>query len=195
VEEFNSWGLLRPRTFYCWFQSLYSLTSCSDFLLKTYYCCLNYGCTYLGIYAFFVHLPMMVHIFKAMSYNMQSWGIILMFSLSLLKFYVNILSLFLSLNKNSFFFVFSFLQYWGLNSGPTPWATLPVLYVIDFFEIGCCEWWAGFEPWSSWSLLSKFLPLQLWVTGAQFIFSKLTFHFIDIFCLSFFNWLMNKCIN
>jgi hypothetical protein len=31
--------------------------------------------------------------------------------------------------------------YWSLNSGSTPWATLPALFV-----------WAGFEAWSSWFL-------------------------------------------
>jgi hypothetical protein len=28
---------------------------------------------------------------------------------------------------------FFFFQYWGLNSGPTPWATLPTLFVMGFF--------------------------------------------------------------
>jgi hypothetical protein len=41
------------------------------------------------------------------------------------------------------------LQYWGLNSEPTPWATPPV-----FFELGSCKLfaWAGFELQSSLSL-------------------------------------------
>jgi hypothetical protein len=28
---------------------------------------------------------------------------------------------------------FLFLQYWGLNSGPTPWATLPALFLWRVF--------------------------------------------------------------
>jgi hypothetical protein len=48
--------------------------------------------------------------------------------------------------KISFFFFFVVL-----NSGPTPWATLPAFFlcgVLDFFEIGSRELfaWAGFEP-------------------------------------------------
>jgi hypothetical protein len=43
-----------------------------------------------------------------------------------------------------------FLQYWGLKSGPTPWAK-------GFFEIGFHELFvhAGFEPWFPWSPLPK----------------------------------------
>jgi hypothetical protein len=42
------------------------------------------------------------------------------------------------------------LQYWGLNSGPSPWATPPALFGEEFFGIGSHELftWAGFEPWS-----------------------------------------------
>jgi hypothetical protein len=44
--------------------------------------------------------------------------------------------------------------HWSLNSGPIPWATLPVLSCDCFFEIVSCELfaWAGFQLWSSWSL-------------------------------------------
>jgi hypothetical protein len=46
------------------------------------------------------------------------------------------------------------LGYWGLNSGPSTWATPPALFVMGIFAIGSCELFAqaGFEPWSSWSL-------------------------------------------
>jgi hypothetical protein len=38
-----------------------------------------------------------------------------------------------------------FLQYWGLNSGPKPWATMSAPSLIGFFEIGshgtiCLSW-------------------------------------------------------
>jgi hypothetical protein len=54
---------------------------------------------------------------------------------------------------NSFFFFF--LQYWGLNSGPSPWATPSAqFFLIAFFEIGSRELFAqaGFELRSSWCL-------------------------------------------
>jgi hypothetical protein len=53
-----------------------------------------------------------------------------------------------------FLFIYLFLWYWGLNSGSTPWATLPVFFVLGFFEIGSHELLvcAGFKPWSFWSL-------------------------------------------
>jgi hypothetical protein len=43
---------------------------------------------------------------------------------------------------------FSFLWYWGLNSGPTPWATPPALFCEGFFKTGSHKLfaWAGFEP-------------------------------------------------
>jgi hypothetical protein len=47
------------------------------------------------------------------------------------------------------------LLYWGLNSGPLPWALhQPSFLVIGFFEIGSWELfaWAGFELQFSWSL-------------------------------------------
>jgi hypothetical protein len=54
---------------------------------------------------------------------------------------------------NLFLFIY-FLWYWGLNSGPIPWATPPALFVLGFFKTRSCELFAraGFEPWSSWSL-------------------------------------------
>jgi hypothetical protein len=45
--------------------------------------------------------------------------------------------------------------YWGLNSGLTLWVTPSTLSLWwVFFEIGSWELfaWAGFEPWSSWTL-------------------------------------------
>jgi hypothetical protein len=45
-----------------------------------------------------------------------------------------------------FFFLYLFIACWGLNSGPTPWATLPALFfVMGFFKIGsleiiCLDW-------------------------------------------------------
>jgi hypothetical protein len=53
------------------------------------------------------------------------------------------------------FLLLLFLQYWGLNSGPTPWATPPALFcVMGFFEKGSCKLFvqAHFEQWSSFSL-------------------------------------------
>jgi hypothetical protein len=66
-------------------------------------------------------------------------------------------------------FVF-FFQGWDLNSGPTPWASPPALFLWwVFFEIGSHELFAqaGFELRSSWSLLPQQLRLQAWVTCAQ----------------------------
>jgi hypothetical protein len=57
--------------------------------------------------------------------------------------------------KNVFSFkdFFFFFQYWGLNSGPSPWATPPALFLWRVFQIGFCELFpqAGFKPQSSWS--------------------------------------------
>jgi hypothetical protein len=39
----------------------------------------------------------------------------------------------LSLLVSSGFLLFSFLRYWGLNSGPTPWATPPALFLWRVF--------------------------------------------------------------
>jgi hypothetical protein len=52
-----------------------------------------------------------------------------------------------------FYFIY-FLWYWSLNSGPTTWATPPVFFCEGFFRDRSHEpfAWAGFEPWSSWSL-------------------------------------------
>jgi hypothetical protein len=52
---------------------------------------------------------------------------------------------------------FFFLRFWGLNSGPSPWATVPTFFVIGIFKIGSHQLfsWAGFEPWSSWALPSE----------------------------------------
>jgi hypothetical protein len=33
-----------------------------------------------------------------------------------------------------FFFLFFFLQYWDLNSGPSPWAAPPVLFLWRIFQ-------------------------------------------------------------
>jgi hypothetical protein len=51
-----------------------------------------------------------------------------------------------------YLFIYLFLQYWGLNPGPTPWATLPALFLWcdGFSEIRFWELFApaGFKPWS-----------------------------------------------
>jgi hypothetical protein len=49
---------------------------------------------------------------------------------------------------------FLFLQYWGLNTRPSPWVTPPALFCEGFFKIGSLKLFAqaGFEPQSSWSL-------------------------------------------
>jgi hypothetical protein len=68
-----------------------------------------------------------------------------------------------------FDFSFIFWWYWGLNSGPTHWATPPALFlVMGFLREGLTNYLpgAGFEPWSSWSLPPEWLGLQVWVTGA-----------------------------
>jgi hypothetical protein len=59
---------------------------------------------------------------------------------------------------NLFIYLFIYLQYWGLNSGPSPWATPPAqIFVISIFERGSCELFAqfSFKLQSSWSLLPK----------------------------------------
>jgi hypothetical protein len=45
----------------------------------------------------------------------------------------------------TFYLFYFILWYWGLNSGPTPWATPPILFLKGFFEIGsggtiCLSW-------------------------------------------------------
>jgi hypothetical protein len=42
-------------------------------------------------------------------------------------------SLLLNLDYIPLFFLLFFLWYWGLNSGPTPWATPPALVCEGFF--------------------------------------------------------------
>jgi hypothetical protein len=37
------------------------------------------------------------------------------------------------------YFIFIYLQYWGLNLGPTPWATSLALFKKGFFKIGSHE--------------------------------------------------------
>jgi hypothetical protein len=63
--------------------------------------------------------------------------------------------------------LFFFLQNQGLNSGPTPWATPPALFVLRIFKIGFHELTAqaGFELWCSWPLPPTWLGLQAWATG------------------------------
>jgi hypothetical protein len=55
------------------------------------------------------------------------------------------------------FCLFVCFCYWGLNSGPAPWATLPDLFCDGFVWIGSRELFAraGFKSWSS--------ELSLWV--------------------------------
>jgi hypothetical protein len=65
---------------------------------------------------------------------------------------------------------FSFLQYWGLNSGLSPWETPSTqFFVIEVFEIGSHELFsqASFELRSFWSLCPDQLILQVWTTSAQ----------------------------
>jgi hypothetical protein len=52
------------------------------------------------------------------------------------------------------FFFFFLLAVLGLNSGPSPWATPPALFVMGIFEISSHKLFAqaGFELWSFWSL-------------------------------------------
>jgi hypothetical protein len=66
-----------------------------------------------------------------------------------LNFYLSLLSI-----LSCYLFYFIFLQYWGLNSGPTPQATPPAHFIDGFFKIGSWELFAraGFKPSSSWSL-------------------------------------------
>jgi hypothetical protein len=58
-------------------------------------------------------------------------------------------------------FCFCFFRYWGLNSGPSPWATFCVCVCVcvcvcdGYYEIRSCKLlyaWAGFKLWPSWSL-------------------------------------------
>jgi hypothetical protein len=63
-----------------------------------------------------------------------------------------------------------FLQCWDVNSGPTPWATLPVsFYCVFFFKIRSFEWFA--QGWLPALILLIFAPewigLQVWATGTQ----------------------------
>jgi hypothetical protein len=53
----------------------------------------------------------------------------------------------------SFFYpILFFFRYWGLNSGPTPWATPIALFVKGFLEVESRELlpWADFKPRSFW---------------------------------------------
>jgi hypothetical protein len=66
------------------------------------------------------------------------------------------------------FFFFFFLWYWGLNSGPTPHFEpfYQPFFVMGFFKIGSRELfaWAGFEPWSFWSLPPERYPAQIFLS-------------------------------
>jgi hypothetical protein len=49
--------------------------------------------------------------------------------------------------------MYIYWQYWGLNSGPSLWATPPAkFFAIGILEIGSQELFAqdGFNLWSSW---------------------------------------------
>jgi hypothetical protein len=66
-------------------------------------------------------------------------------------FFFNLKHSQISNSHRSKLFEIYFLQCWGLNSGPVPWATSPALFCEGFFEIGSPELFAqaGFEPRSS----------------------------------------------
>jgi hypothetical protein len=66
-------------------------------------------------------------------------------------------------------FFFFFLQYWGLNSGPSPWATPPALFCDFFFFQDSVS--RTICPGLSVTLLisASWVGLQVWVTGAQLI--------------------------
>jgi hypothetical protein len=57
---------------------------------------------------------------------------------------------------------FFFFQYWGLNSGSTPWATPPVLFCDGFFQDRVLLWTVIL-------LISDscVLGLQVWATSAR----------------------------
>jgi hypothetical protein len=76
--------------------------------------------------------------------------------------------------------LFVCLLYWGLNSGPTPWATPPALLWWVFSRWGSLELFAqaGSEPQSSWSLPPEYLGLQAWSTTWLHFF--LSFFLVDV---------------
>jgi hypothetical protein len=67
------------------------------------------------------------------------------------------------------------LQYWGLNSGPTPWATPPVLFCDGFFKIGSREL---FYPGWLWTLIlliaaswvARIIGMSYWCPASSYIF-------------------------
>jgi hypothetical protein len=90
-------------------------------------------------------------------------------NLSMLKCFATSLDIMFKLSFKKFFFFSFFLQYWGLNSGPTYWATPPALFCEGFLwdRVSRNYYQAGFEPQSSWSMPVEELGLQAWATGAQ----------------------------
>jgi hypothetical protein len=95
----------------------------------------------------------------------------------------NLLSIF-SLDCVNFFF---FFLYWGLNSGPSPWATLSVLFVMGIFKIGSRELfaWAVFKLWSSWSLsgssVTRFTSVSHQCPGLGQIFCQSLSSFFSVY--------------
>jgi hypothetical protein len=59
-----------------------------------------------------------------------------------------------------------------LNSGPSPWATPPALFLWRVFQNKVS--WTICLGWSSWSLPPEKLGLQVWATGAWLRFILLT---------------------
>jgi hypothetical protein len=78
--------------------------------------------------------------------------------------------------------IYIILQYWGLNSGPTSWATHQLFFVMGFFEIGSCELfaWVGFEPTHMILLISA-----SWVAGMTGMsqWRPAVLYFLNGFCL------------
>jgi hypothetical protein len=74
--------------------------------------------------------------------------------LSLKYIYINYWIFLLKVNiAILFLFFYLFLQYWGLNSGPSPWTTPPALFCEGFFKIGSHEFLSGWL-WTAILLIS-----------------------------------------
>jgi hypothetical protein len=75
------------------------------------------------------------------------------------------------------FFLCVCVWYWGLNLGPTPWATLPALFVLGIFEIGsqgliCLGCLQSVIPLISASWVARIIGVSHWHLAYCLIYAR-----------------------